>query len=125
MDSAGDLDNGKAWRAVRRPSDMVFIPTMSRTSIYGSHCSQNEYSKQIKEFRAQEKPGKAHGKVFVKGQSVLWFYQCVFVIHGSFDSSRTEEPDRPNAAKCNVGDVHSEQRYSFCDDPRISIRTRL
>jgi hypothetical protein len=26
MDSAGDLDNRKAWRAVRRPSDMVIIP---------------------------------------------------------------------------------------------------
>jgi len=31
---------------------------------------QNEYSKQIKEYRAQEKPGKAHGKVFVKGKLV-------------------------------------------------------
>jgi hypothetical protein len=29
---------------------------------------QNEYSKQIKAFQAQEKPGKAHGKVFVKGK---------------------------------------------------------
>ncbi|KAA1470646.1 hypothetical protein DENSPDRAFT_774642, partial [Dentipellis sp. KUC8613] len=27
---------------------------------------QNEYAKQIREYRAQEKPGKAHGKVFVK-----------------------------------------------------------
>ncbi|KIM75804.1 hypothetical protein PILCRDRAFT_91923 [Piloderma croceum F 1598] len=48
MESAGDVDAGKAWRPVRRPSDM------------------NEYSKQIKEYRAQEKPGKAHGKVFVR-----------------------------------------------------------
>ncbi|KAG8933415.1 Bud site selection protein bud4 [Tulasnella sp. 418] len=38
---------GKPWRVVRRASDM------------------NEYSRQIKEFRAQEK-GKVHGKVFVK-----------------------------------------------------------
>ncbi|KAJ7072601.1 hypothetical protein C8F01DRAFT_1104511 [Mycena amicta] len=45
---AGDLDAGKAWRTVRRPSDM------------------NEYSKQIKEYRAQQNPGKAYGKVFVK-----------------------------------------------------------
>ncbi|KAF7315210.1 PH domain-containing protein [Mycena indigotica] len=45
---AGDLDVGKAWRTVRRPSDM------------------NEYSKQIKEYRAQQNPGKAFGKVFVK-----------------------------------------------------------
>ncbi|KAF9039525.1 hypothetical protein BDZ89DRAFT_1060966 [Hymenopellis radicata] len=45
---AGDLNTGRAWKTVRRPSDM------------------NEYSKQIKEYRAQEKPGKAYGKVFVK-----------------------------------------------------------
>ncbi|KAF9010563.1 hypothetical protein BDQ17DRAFT_1273135 [Cyathus striatus] len=45
---AGDLNAGKAWRTVRRPSDM------------------NEYSKQIKEYRSQQNPGKAYGKVFVK-----------------------------------------------------------
>ncbi|KAG9092428.1 Bud site selection protein bud4 [Ceratobasidium sp. 370] len=45
---AGDVDNGKAWRTVRRPSDM------------------NEYSRQIKELRAQAGSVKAHGKVFVK-----------------------------------------------------------
>ncbi|KAG6831754.1 hypothetical protein H0H92_007906 [Tricholoma furcatifolium] len=44
----GDVNVGKAWRPVRRPSDM------------------NEFSKQIKEYRAQEKSGKAYGKVFVK-----------------------------------------------------------
>ncbi|KAJ7244180.1 hypothetical protein B0H12DRAFT_1129777 [Mycena haematopus] len=48
MDGAGDVNAGKAWKAVRRPSDM------------------NEYSKQIKEYRAQQNPGKACGKVFVK-----------------------------------------------------------
>ncbi|KAK2464216.1 hypothetical protein APHAL10511_003673 [Amanita phalloides] len=48
MTGPGDVNTGKAWRAVRKPSDM------------------NEYSKQIREFRAQEKPGKAYGKVFVK-----------------------------------------------------------
>ncbi|KAG1891521.1 hypothetical protein F4604DRAFT_1990477 [Suillus subluteus] len=48
MSLAGDLNGGKAWKAVRRPSDM------------------NEYSKQIKEYRSMEKPGKAHGKVFVR-----------------------------------------------------------
>ncbi|OCH87432.1 hypothetical protein OBBRIDRAFT_796201 [Obba rivulosa] len=45
---AGDVDAGKAWRAVKRPSDM------------------NEYSKQLKELRAQDKTGKAQGKVFVR-----------------------------------------------------------
>jgi hypothetical protein len=34
MDSAGDLDNGKAWRAVRRPSDMVFIQTKVSTQYF-------------------------------------------------------------------------------------------
>ncbi|KAH0589121.1 hypothetical protein H2248_004889 [Termitomyces sp. 'cryptogamus'] len=48
MAGPGDVNVGKAWRPVRRPSDM------------------NEYSKQIKEYRAQEKLGKAYGKVFVK-----------------------------------------------------------
>jgi len=48
IDGAGDVDNGRAWRTVRRPSDM------------------NEYAKQIKEFRSQERPGKSHGKVFVR-----------------------------------------------------------
>lgn len=48
MPGPGDVDAGKAWRAVRRPSDM------------------NEYSKQIKEYRAKENLGKAYGKVFVK-----------------------------------------------------------
>ncbi|TDL23072.1 hypothetical protein BD410DRAFT_769511 [Rickenella mellea] len=48
MSRVGDIDSGKAWRPVRRPSDM------------------NEYSRQIREYRSQEKPGKAHGKVFVK-----------------------------------------------------------
>jgi hypothetical protein len=28
---------------------------------------QNEYAKQIKAYRQQEKPGQAYGKVFVKG----------------------------------------------------------
>ncbi|KAF5384479.1 hypothetical protein D9757_006459 [Collybiopsis confluens] len=48
MAGPGDVNAGRAWRTVRRPSDM------------------NEYAKQIKEFRDQEKPGKAYGKVFVK-----------------------------------------------------------
>ncbi|KAG6877829.1 hypothetical protein C0993_003491 [Termitomyces sp. T159_Od127] len=48
MVGPGDVNVGRAWRPVRRPSDM------------------NEYSKQIKEYRAQEKSGKAYGKVFVK-----------------------------------------------------------
>ncbi|KAI0364141.1 hypothetical protein BV20DRAFT_1116518 [Pilatotrama ljubarskyi] len=52
MRGAGDVDTGKAWRTVRRPSDM------------------NEYSKQIKELREQAKAGKSHGKVFVRVASL-------------------------------------------------------
>ncbi|KZT19830.1 hypothetical protein NEOLEDRAFT_1183069 [Neolentinus lepideus HHB14362 ss-1] len=48
MTSTGDLDGGGAWRAVRRPSDM------------------NEYAKQIRAYRAQDKSGKMFGKLFVK-----------------------------------------------------------
>ncbi|KAF8904433.1 hypothetical protein CPB84DRAFT_1745841 [Gymnopilus junonius] len=47
MAGPGDMDAGRAWRMVRRPSDM------------------NEYAKQIREYRSQDK-GKAYGKVFVK-----------------------------------------------------------
>ncbi|KZT41982.1 hypothetical protein SISSUDRAFT_1016849 [Sistotremastrum suecicum HHB10207 ss-3] len=48
LGAAGDVDQGRAWRTVRRPSDM------------------NEYSRQMKEWRASEKPGKAHGKIFIR-----------------------------------------------------------
>ncbi|KAI0325319.1 hypothetical protein GY45DRAFT_1261096 [Cubamyces sp. BRFM 1775] len=48
MGGAGDVDAGKAWRTLRRPSDM------------------NEYAKQIKQLRAQGNTGKTHGKVFVR-----------------------------------------------------------
>ncbi|TBU23853.1 hypothetical protein BD311DRAFT_703183 [Dichomitus squalens] len=44
----GETNSGKAWRTIRRPSDM------------------NEHAKQLKELREQQKNGKAHGKVFVK-----------------------------------------------------------
>jgi hypothetical protein len=32
--------------------------------------SQNEYAKQIREYRSQEKAGKSHGKVFVRGEQL-------------------------------------------------------
>lgn len=32
--------------------------------------SQNEYAKQIREFRSQEKGGRNHGKVFVRGKQL-------------------------------------------------------
>ncbi|KAF8623112.1 hypothetical protein AX15_006520 [Amanita polypyramis BW_CC] len=48
MAGPGEVNAGRAWRTVRRPSDM------------------NEYAKQIREYRAQAEPGKAYGKVFVK-----------------------------------------------------------
>ncbi|UZJ56068.1 hypothetical protein CBS101457_005388 [Exobasidium rhododendri] len=44
---AGDVDSGKAWRRLRRPSDM------------------NEYAKEMRDYRENENPKKAAGKVFV------------------------------------------------------------
>jgi hypothetical protein len=70
MSGPGDVNAGKAWRAVRRPSDMVWGPNI--LSCIDLIHSQNEYSKQIKEYRAQEKSGKAYGKVFVKSR----FFSC-------------------------------------------------
>lgn len=70
MAGAGDVNAGKAWRPVRRPSDM------------------NEYAKQIKEYRAQEKPGKAYGKVFVK----------VLGLRGI----RVPMPKEPTAVSCTL-----------------------
>ncbi|CAO1617406.1 unnamed protein product [Jaminaea pallidilutea] len=48
---AGDVDAGKAWRKLRRPSDI------------------NEYADQMREYRANENPKKATGKVFVRVDS--------------------------------------------------------
>ncbi|KAH7102178.1 hypothetical protein BKA62DRAFT_617870 [Auriculariales sp. MPI-PUGE-AT-0066] len=45
---AGDVDSGRAWKMIRRPSDM------------------NEYSRQMREIRAQDSASKALGKVFVR-----------------------------------------------------------
>ncbi|KAF7800104.1 hypothetical protein EIP86_011348 [Pleurotus ostreatoroseus] len=47
-EGSSDGDSSKAWRSVKRPSDM------------------NEYAKQIKELQAQENSGKGYAKVFVK-----------------------------------------------------------
>lgn len=44
---AGDVDSGKAWKKLRRPSDM------------------NEYAKEMKEYRENENPKKAAGKIYV------------------------------------------------------------
>ncbi|KIM23022.1 hypothetical protein M408DRAFT_78146 [Serendipita vermifera MAFF 305830] len=48
LGAAGDVHGGRAWRTVRRPSDM------------------NEYSRQIRQIRQQEKAANTQGKVFVK-----------------------------------------------------------
>lgn len=44
---AGDVDTGRAWRKIRRASDI------------------NEYAEEMKAYRANENPKKASGKVFV------------------------------------------------------------
>lgn len=48
---AGDVDSGKAWRKLRRPSDI------------------NEYAEEMRAYRASENPKKAAGKVFVSVES--------------------------------------------------------
>ncbi|KAI0782988.1 hypothetical protein C8Q75DRAFT_811215 [Abortiporus biennis] len=73
---AGDVDEGRAWRTIRRPSDM------------------NEYAKQIKQLREQDKSGKAYGKVFVK---VLGIRNMV-----------PPMPDRPTSFVCTLNNgIHS------------------
>ncbi|TFK75463.1 hypothetical protein BDN72DRAFT_939520 [Pluteus cervinus] len=70
MAGPGDVNAGKAWRTVRRPSDM------------------NEYAKQIKEYRAQDKSGKAYGKVFVKVLGVKGLHLPL--------------PDQPTSLTCTL-----------------------
>lgn len=64
MAGPGDVNPGKAWRTVRRPSDMVCAISFS---LNNNDIHQNEFSKQIREYREQEKTAKAYGKIFVKG----------------------------------------------------------
>ncbi|KAG8221335.1 hypothetical protein J3R82DRAFT_1503 [Butyriboletus roseoflavus] len=88
MSFAGDVNSGKAWKAVRRPSDM------------------NEYAKQIREYRSQEKPGKVHGKVFVRGTS-LFFFRCVLpdpvlLLVLGVKSLRVPIPQQATALTCTL-----------------------
>ncbi|KAI8974021.1 hypothetical protein BD414DRAFT_498895 [Trametes punicea] len=84
MGGAGDVDAGKAWRTLRRPSDM------------------NEYSKQLKELRAQAKAGKAHGKVFVR----------VLGLRGL----QVPIPEQPTAITCTLNNgIH------FVTTPDVSL----
>ncbi|KAI6105076.1 hypothetical protein EDD16DRAFT_232832 [Pisolithus croceorrhizus] len=87
---AGDVNGGKAWRTVRRPSDM------------------NEYAKQIRELRSQEKPGKAHGKVFVR----------VLGIKGL----NVPIPQQPTAVTCTLNNgIH----FVTTPEIRLSRDTRI
>ncbi len=62
---------GRPWRTVRRPSDMGALEFPCFVLDSDLRIIKNEYSRQIKELRAQEKPGKTHGKVFVKGKHIV------------------------------------------------------
>ncbi|KAI6017530.1 hypothetical protein EDC04DRAFT_3144340 [Pisolithus marmoratus] len=87
---AGDVNGGKAWRTVRRPSDM------------------NEYAKQIRELRSQERPGKAHGKVFVR----------VVAIKGL----NVPIPQHPTAVTCTLNNgIH----FVTTPETRLSRDTRI
>ena len=63
----GESNTGKAWRTIRRPSDMVSHRLAVGYIGVTDASSQNEHAKQLKELREQQKNGKTHGKVFVKG----------------------------------------------------------
>ncbi|KAK0461050.1 uncharacterized protein EV420DRAFT_1668224 [Desarmillaria tabescens] len=96
MAGPGDVNAGKAWRPVRRPSDM------------------NEYAKQIKEYRAQEKPGKAYGKVFVK----------VLGLRGI----RVPMPKEPTAVSCTLNNgIHfvTTPECKFTTDSSINQEFEL
>ncbi|KAL4071248.1 hypothetical protein V8B97DRAFT_436977 [Scleroderma yunnanense] len=87
---AGDVNGGKAWKMVRRPSDM------------------NEYAKQIREYRSQEKPGKAHGKVFVRVVGVKGL--------------NTPIPQQPTAVTCTLNNgIH----FVTTPETRLSRDTRI
>ncbi|KAK0486019.1 hypothetical protein IW261DRAFT_1548994 [Armillaria novae-zelandiae] len=96
MAGPGDVNAGKAWRPVRRPSDM------------------NEYAKQIKEYRSQEKPGKAYGKVFVK---VL-----------ALRDIRVPMPKEPTAVSCTLNNgIHfvTTPECKFTTDSAINQEFEL
>jgi hypothetical protein len=64
---AGDIDAGasRAWRQLRRPSDMV-RPSFARE---GRADVQNEHAAELRRLRSKEaSSGKASGTVFVKGK---------------------------------------------------------
>ncbi|KAI6029361.1 hypothetical protein BKA83DRAFT_679982 [Pisolithus microcarpus] len=87
---AGDVNGGKAWRTVRRPSDM------------------NEYAKQIRELRSQEKPGKAHGKVFVRVLGIKGLSVPI--------------PQQPTAVTCTLNNgIH----FVTTPETRLSRDTRI
>jgi hypothetical protein len=69
---------------------------------------QNEYSKQIKEFRSQEKPGKAHGKVFVKGQYLLCFFRKEVLISTMRYSVGLEESEPTDTAAGDCRYLYSQ-----------------
>ncbi|KAJ7818245.1 hypothetical protein B0H14DRAFT_2840601, partial [Mycena olivaceomarginata] len=96
MAGAGDVNAGKAWKTVRRPSDM------------------NEYSKQIKEYRAQQGPGKAHGKVFVKVLGVKGMHLPL--------------PKEPTAVTCTLNNgIHfvTTPECALARDCRIEQHSKL
>jgi hypothetical protein len=104
MAGAGDVDAGKAWKTVRRPSDMVFFFfCCGKLADTNDDISQNEYSKQIKEYRAQQNPGKAYGKVFVKGEYFFFIHwHCAYARVQSSASRACICPSRLNQPRSRV-----------------------
>jgi len=72
---AGDIDAGasRAWRQLRRPSDMVRhlvnLCPLGRFAVRRSLTRQNEHAAELRRLRSKEaSAGKASGTVFVKGK---------------------------------------------------------
>lgn len=116
---AGDLNTGRAWRAVRRPSDMVWKFKDNSHNLAHSLLPQNEYAKQIREYRAQEK-GKAYGKVFVKGRWQLCFLNYLNLIR-LLNSPGCPWHESSCASATYSRYMHAKQWYSLRHHSRMPV----
>lgn len=65
---AGDVDAGRAWRQLRKPSDMVSGKSCRISKDRLCEMAQNEYAAELREIRARkDQKEKAFGTIFVKG----------------------------------------------------------
>ncbi|KAK7473042.1 Bud site selection protein bud4 [Stygiomarasmius scandens] len=107
MAGPGDVNAGKAWRTVRRPSDM------------------NEYSKQIKEYRAQDK-SKAYGKVFVKVLGVKGLHVPIPQEPTAFSCTLNNGIHFVTTPDCRFGkDGRIEQEFELIEHSKLEFTLTL